>query len=82
MGGGVIMAGYSTIKDLIGYLSDQDPSEPVIYQYYLADHFDTDIETFARAAEVFDSSIPCLDNSYEAINDQIAIEEKSKAVSS
>jgi len=82
MGGGVIMAGYITIGDLIKYLSMQDPSQAIIYQYYLADHFDTDIETFARAAEVFDSSIPCLDNSYEAINEQIAIEEKSKAVSS
>jgi|APGre2960657373_1045057.scaffolds.fasta_scaffold82271_1 hypothetical protein len=76
------MAGYITIGDLIKYLSMQDPSQAIIYQYYLADHFDTDIETFARAAEVFDSSIPCLDNSYEAINEQIAIEEKSKAVSS
>lgn len=76
------MAGYMTIGDLIKYLSMQDPSQAIIYQYYLADHFDTDIETFARAAEVFDSSIPCLDNSYEAINEQIAIEEKSKAVSS
>jgi hypothetical protein len=70
------MAGYTTIKDLIGYLSDQDPSEPVIYQYYLAEHFDTDIESFSRAAEALESSIPCLDNSYQAINDQIAIEEK------
>ena len=76
------MAGYMTIGDLIKYLSMQDPSQAIIYQYYLADHFDTDIKTFARAAEVFDSSIPCLDNSYEAINEQIAIEEKSKAVSS
>jgi hypothetical protein len=82
MGGGVIMAGYMTIGDLIKYLSMQDPSQAIIYQYYLADHFDTDIETFARAAEAFDSSIPCLDNSYEAINEQITIEEKSKAVSS
>lgn len=76
------MAGHTTIGELIKYLSDQDPSEPVIYQYYLADHFDIDIETFARAAGALDSIIPCLDNAYEAINDQIAIEEKSKAVSS
>jgi len=82
MGGGVIMAGYMTIGDLIKYLSMQDPSQAIIYKYYLADHFDTDIETFARAAEAFDSSIPCLDNSYEAINEQITIEEMSKAVSS
>ena len=70
------MAGYTTIKDLIGYLSDQDPSEPVIYQYYLAEHFDIDTETFSRAAEALESLIPCLDNSYQAINDQISIEEK------
>lgn len=70
------MAGYTTIKDLIGYLSDQDPSEPVIYQYYLAEHFDIDTETFSRAAEALESLIHCLDNSYQAINDQIAIEEK------
>jgi len=76
------MAGYMTIGDLIKYLSMQDPSQAIIYQYYLADHFDTDIETFARAAEAFDSSIPCLDNSYEAINEQITIEAKSKEVSS
>ncbi len=76
------MAGYITIGDLIKYLSNQDPSQAIIYQYYLADHFDTDIETFARAAKALDSSIPCLDNAYQAINDQIAIEEKSKAVSS
>lgn len=65
------MAGYTTIKDLIGYLSDQDPSEPVIYQYYLADHFDTDIESFSRAAEALDSLIPCLDNSHLAIEEEI-----------
>lgn len=74
------MAGYTTIKDLIEYLSDKDPSEPVIYQYYLAEHFDIDTEIFSRAAEAFESLIPCLDNSYEAINDQIAIEEKNKEV--
>ena len=72
------MAGYITIGDLIKYLSMQDPSQAIIYQYYLADHFDTDIETFARAAEAFDSSIPCLDNSYEAINEQLTIEARAR----
>lgn len=65
------MAGYTTIKDLIDHLRDEDPSEPVIYQYYLADHFDIDIETFARAAEALDSLIPCLDNSHLTIEEEI-----------
>ena len=47
-----------TIRQLISSLmSEEDLDQPVIYQYYVAEHFGTDIETFFIVAETFDSLI-------------------------
>lgn len=54
------MAGYTTIGELIESLKEQENLDaPVIYQYYLAEHFDTSEEVFAKVASDFESLIPC-----------------------
>ena len=41
------MAGYTTIGELIESLKEQENLDaPVIYQYYLAEHFDVSEEVF------------------------------------
>lgn len=67
-----------TIRQLISSLmSEQDLDQPVIYQYYVAEHFDTDIESFEKVAEIFDSLIPNLTDSYETISSTVADVEKT-----
>ena len=40
-----------TVQELINQLQAIDDKEqPVVYQYYLAEHFDVDKETFAEAS--------------------------------
>jgi len=54
------MAGYTTIGELIESLKEQENLDaPVIYQYYLAEHFDVSEEVFADVASDFESLIPC-----------------------
>lgn len=72
------MANYTTIGELIEHLKGKDLDAPIIYQYYLAGHFDISEEIFAEVARDFDSLIPCSD-SYEAINEEIARKEREKA---
>lgn len=68
----------TTIRQLIKSLSDeQDLDQPVIYQYYLAEHFETDTETFNKVAETFNSLIPNLTDGYETISSEIADTEKT-----
>ena len=67
------MANYTTIGELIEHLKGEDLSAPIIYQYYLAEHFEISEEVFAKVAEDFDSLIPCSD-SYEVINAVVAVE--------
>jgi len=56
------MAGYTTIGELIESLKEQENLDaPVIYQYYLAEHFDVSEEVFADVASDFESLIPCSD---------------------
>lgn len=64
------MANYTTIGELIEHLKGEDLSAPIIYQYYLAGHFDISEEIFAEVARDFDSLIPCSD-SYEVISREI-----------
>ena len=65
-----------TIRQLISSLmNEQDLDQPVIYQYYLAEHFDTDIETFGKVAETFNSLIPNLTDAYETVSSTVADEE-------
>lgn len=41
----------TTVQDLIDQLQNiEDKSQPIVFQYYLAEHFDTDIESFAQAS--------------------------------
>jgi hypothetical protein len=72
------MANYTTIGELIEHLKGKDLDAPIIYQYYLAKHFDISEEIFAEVARDFDSLIPCSD-SYEVINREIEIKEREKA---
>ena len=72
------MANYTTIRELIEHLKGKDLDAPIIYQYYLAGHFDISEEIFAEVARDFDSLIPCSD-SYEVINREIEIKEREKA---
>ena len=64
------MANYTTIGELIEHLKGEDLSAPIIYQYYLAEHFEISEEVFAEVARDFDSLIPCSD-SYEVISREI-----------
>jgi len=64
------MAGYTTIGQLIKNLQDENPDAPVIYQYYLGEHFEVSDEVFADVAEKFDSVIPCSD-AYEIISNAV-----------
>ena len=64
------MANYRTVGELIEHLKGEDLSAPIIYQYYLAEHFNISEEIFAEVAGDFDSLIPCSD-SYEVISKEI-----------
>ena len=64
------MANYTTIGELIEHLKGEDLEAPIIYQYYLAEHFEISEEVFTEVARDFDSLIPCSD-SYEVINGEI-----------
>lgn len=65
------MSSYTTVGELIEHLKGEDLSAPIIYQYYLAEHFEISEEVFAEVARDFDSLVPCLDNSYLAIEEEI-----------
>ena len=65
-----MMANYTTVGELIEHLKGEDLEAPIIYQYYLAEHFEISEEVFAEVARDFDSLIPCSD-SYEVISREI-----------
>ena len=65
------MSSYTTVGELIEHLKGEDLSAPIIYQYYLSEHFEVSEEVFAEVARDFDSLVPCLDNSYLAIEEEI-----------
>jgi hypothetical protein len=75
---GQVMANYTTVGELIEHLKGEDLEAPIIYQYYLAEHFEVSEEVFGQVARDFDSLIPCSD-SYEVINREIEIKEREKA---
>lgn len=63
----------TSVQELINYLNDiEDKNQPVIYQYYLADHFGTDVETFEKVAEDFDSAMPNDRDNHDAVAEAIA----------
>jgi len=65
-----MMSNYTTIGELIEHLKGEDLNAPIIYQYYLAEHFEISEEVFGQVARDFDSLIPCSD-SYEVISKEI-----------
>jgi hypothetical protein len=65
-----MMSSYTTVGELIEHLKGEDLEAPIIYQYYLAEHFEISEEVFAEVARDFDSLIPCSD-SYEVISREI-----------
>jgi hypothetical protein len=66
-----VMANYATVSELIDNLKRADNLDaPIIYQYYLAEHFNVSEEVFAEVARDFDSLVPCSD-SYEVISKEI-----------
>ena len=72
------MSSYTTVGELIEHLKGEDLSAPIIYQYYLSEHFEVSEEVFAEVARDFDSLVPCSD-SYEVINGEIAKKEREGA---
>ena len=67
------MAGYTTVRELIDNLmAVEDLDSPVIYQYYLGEHFDASDKKFAKVAETFESLIPCLTDAHEVISQAVA----------
>jgi len=49
----------TTVKQLISWLSEiEDKDQAIIYQYYLAEHFDTDDDTFSKVSTELDGVIP------------------------
>jgi hypothetical protein len=65
-----MMSSYTTVGELIEHLKGEDLEAPIIYQYYLAEHFEISEEVFKQVARDFDSLIPCSD-SYEVISREI-----------
>jgi hypothetical protein len=64
------MSNYRTVGELIEHLKGEDLNAPIIYQYYLAEHFEISEEVFGQVVGDFDSLIPCSD-SYEVISREI-----------
>jgi hypothetical protein len=64
------MSNYRTVGELIEHLKGEDLNAPIIYQYYLAEHFEVSEELFKEVAGDFDSLIPCSD-SYEVISREV-----------
>lgn len=62
----------TTVRQLISYLQEiEDKDQPVMYQYYLAEHFNAPREVFASVADEYDSELPVSDYEYGAIKTAI-----------
>ena len=62
------MAGHITVRELIDNLMKvEDLDSPVIYQYYIGEHFEVSDKVFAEVANEYESVIPCLTNAYDTI---------------
>jgi hypothetical protein len=61
----------TTVQELINYLNDiKDKNQPVIYQYYLAEHFSAKPKKFEKAVENLDCE-ELWDDAYNTINEYI-----------
>jgi len=70
----------TTVRQLIEHLFKvEDLDEPVLYQYYLAEHFglDSGDEVWGRVVEKLDGLIPGTESSAELIENAV-IEEGTK----
>ena len=48
-----------TVQGLINYLNTiEDKQQPIIYQFYLAEHLHTDQETFGLVSKELDGLLP------------------------
>jgi DNA-binding ferritin-like protein len=75
------MANYTTVRELIdNLLKEEDLDSPVIYQYYLGEHFDVSDKVFAEVAKEFDSMIPSLSDAYDAIAQAVAEKDDSDGI--
>jgi len=61
----------TTVRELIEHLREiGDPDQAIIYQYYLAEHFEgADAEVFESVARIFDSCLP--GNAHDEISGEI-----------
>jgi len=66
------MAGHTTVGELVHNLLKEDQDSPIIYQYYLAEHFDASSEVFVKVANEFESVIPCLRDAHDVIADAVS----------
>lgn len=66
------MAGHTTVKELVNNLMKEDQDSPIIYQYYLAEHFEASKEVFVKVANEFESLIPCLRDAHDVIADAVS----------
>jgi len=66
------MAGHTTVGELVHNLLKEDQDSPIIYQYYLAEHFEASSEVFVKVANEFESVIPCLRDAHDAIADAVS----------
>jgi hypothetical protein len=61
----------TTVKELIKYLSTiENQEQPVIYQYYLAEHFEVSDKKFGKAVNDLDHE-SLWDEAYETLNDYL-----------
>ena len=66
------MAGHTTVGELVHNLLKEDQDSPIIYQYYLAKHFEASSEVFVKVANEFESVIPCLRDAHDVIADAVS----------
>jgi len=69
----------TTVRELIKHLQEIDnPDQAIIYQYYLAEHFEVDTEVFENVAKIFDSCLP--NNAYDDILSEIEMVKRIRSV--
>ena len=66
------MAGHTTVGELVHNLLKENQDSPIIYQYYLAEHFDVSNDVFVKVTNEFESVIPCLRDAQDAIAQAVA----------
>jgi hypothetical protein len=61
----------TTVKELIKYLQTvENQDQPVIYQYYLAEHFEVSDKKFSKAVDDLDDE-SLWDEAYQTLKDYL-----------